>query len=1136
MTMTVTKPDLEQIVAFASSLFEHLSNGSFSADADRMSEQQAVDRRMTHWCQVVAQGNWEIFHKRLAWDGLDVDRVRSVLGTVRLNEDSPLPNWAETLNEVIQTAREFNWHLDTIDSDTQSIEVEEAENLLPFEDLLLPAILVARQKLFNNLGCCASLSLDPFPLELLSIDAYVTLENSLLMQLVSLCVKTLESEFSRFRPLGYKLFNLLAEEQTATKNKEHYNAFVVNLLQDGLLAFFQKYPVLGRLVATAIDLWVEATSEFLQRLKADQAEIEQLFLAKPLSKETDRDGISSPLFSACSDSQLGRVIAIKSNLSDPHNRGRSVILIEFESELKLVYKPKNLGLEVAYNQFLDWCNQHGVPLPFKVLKVCDRQTYGWVEYVKHQPLEDDLAAQRFYQRSGALLCILYLLQGTDCHHENLIACGEHLVLVDMETLMHHEASEFTGSSEATAALDSAHQKLFDSVLRSGLLPRWEFTQDNRMVYDVSGLGSVGSEESTAIVQRWKFVNTDDMHLGYEKIATPGKANEAILNGVILSPNNHIDVLVQGFEQMYHFLIEQRQALLSADGPLTKMKAQQVRFVFRNTSLYGIVLQNSLAPQFLQNGVDRSIELDILSRAFLLSSDKPKEWSVLRSELRAMEQLDIPYFGSKSHGDDVTDGLEQPIKGYFKEPSYSQVLRRLQALDETDLGQQVTIIQSAFHAKIASSPSTNQVKAANTCLATGADFSGIRILTAEQLFDSAQAIAQSIQGQAIRGADSSVHWIGLGYMPNPERFQFQILDDGLYGGNCGIALFLAALDHVSGDNKFRDLALGAMQSLRKFLQTADVNNAQRFARAIGIGGATGLGSIVYCLVKISQFLKEPALLDDAGLAANLISSEVMAADRKFDIIEGAAGAILGLLALYSATGERAILEKSILCGNHLLAHRISVDDSPRAWKNLEKKPLTGFSHGAAGIAYALLRLYSATQDCAYQEAAVEGIAYERSVFNTSTANWPDFRSIAGQPNEPGFMVTWCHGAAGIGLARSGSLEILDTEEIRQDLEVALQTTQKHGLHGVDHLCCGNFGRIEVLLAAAKTLGREELFKVALHQASELVAKAEETGGYELFGNLPNSVFSPSFFLGTAGIGYELLRLAYPEKLPSVLLMA
>jgi type 2 lantibiotic biosynthesis protein LanM len=946
---------------------------------------------------------------------------------------------------------------------------------------------------------------------------------------VNLCVKTLESEFSRFRPRGQSLFNLLVKESAETQSKSYYNAFVEKLLHDGLLTFFQKYPVLGRLVATAIDLWLEGTVEFLQRLKADQAEIQQLFLTKALSKGKDREEIPS---SWSPNSQLGKVIAIHPNLSDLHNRGRYVIVVEFESGLKLVYKPKNLGLEVAYNEFLDWYNQSSASLPFKVLKVCDRQTYGWVEYVEQLPIENSQAAQRFYHRAGMLLCILYFLQGTDCHYENLIACGEHLVLVDMETLMHHEVSESADSSDETAASTAATQHLLDSVLRTGLLPGWEFPKDKRKAYDISGLGSVSSEKSTASVRRWKFVNTDDMHLESEEIILPSNANEAILNGVALSPNDYVDELVEGFEQMYRFLMEQRQKLLLPEGPLTKLQGQQVRFVFRNTRVYGVILQGSLAPQFLRNGVNRSIELDILSRAFLMCSDKPKAWPILRSELRAMEQLDIPYFGAESNSDDLTIGLEQPIEGYFEESSYTQALKRLQALNETDLAQQIAIIQSAFYAKMAQKATIDQAEAANKFFV-----SDIKPLPPEQLLDSAQAIAQSIQERAIKGDDGSTHWIGLGFVHEARRFQLQILNDSLYDGNCGIALFLAALDRVQGDGQFRGLSLGAIQSLRKFLQTANKDDAQRFARETGIGGASGLGSLVYCLVKISQFLKEPALIEDARRAANLVTPEVIAADRQFDIIAGAAGAILGLLALHTETGESAVLEKAIACGQHLLAHRVSVDSSPRAWRTLGEKPLTGFSHGAAGIADALLRLYSVTHDCAYKEAAIEGIAYEHSIFKISATDLPDFRSVARQLDGYDRRATsWCNGASGISLARLSSLEILDTEKIRQELEVALQITQTSDFDGVDHLCCGNFGRFEVLLVAAKTLGRDESFRIAHHQATLRVARAEQTGGYKLFDNLPNSVFSPNFFLGTAGIGYGLLRLAFPEKLPSVLLLA
>jgi lantibiotic modifying enzyme len=221
---------------------------------------------------------------------------------------------------------------------------------------------------------------------------------------------------------------------------------------------------------------------------------------------------------------------------------------------------------------------------------------------------------------------------------------------------------------------------------------------------------------------------------------------------------------------------------------------------------------------------------------------------------------------------------------------------------------------------------------------------------------------------------------------------------------------------------------------------------------------------------------------------------------------------------------------------LLEHRISSDNAPRAWKTIYEKPLTGFAHGAAGIAYALLRLYAVTGDSAYKEAAQEAIDYERMHFNPEAANWRDlrYRGKEHHPNALEFQVRWCHGAAGIGLGRLGGLSILDTAQIRQDIEAALHTTENHSWVDIDHLCCGRFGRIETLLVGATKLERPELLESARQKAAVLAQTAARAGGYRLFPNLPPQVFMPTFFVGTAGIGYQLLRLAHPQLLPSVLL--
>ena len=1098
--------NLAHIISQATSLSERLSKAS-----NFISKQQANEQLLEHWCEVIAQGNWEKFHKRLQWDGFDIDQVRALLSSVPLAESEPLPTWAETLREIMQISAKWNFQEAT--SENWQFLIND-EKPLPFAHVLLPAVLVGRQKLLTCLGSL-SLSPDCLPLKLISEKAYQQLEQSLLHRLVNLSAKTLQFEFNHFRPNSYNLLslmlgklNLLAEAKPNNYSSKYYIDFVDQLLHDGLVSFFKKYAVLGRLIATTIDFWVEATAEFIQRLQADKAKIESILDFKEI--------------------ELGKVTAISGSISDFHNRGRSVLILSFLSGKKLVYKPKNLGLEVIYNQLLNWCNQQSAPLAFKVLRLLDRYTYGWVlDYVEQQPCEDEAAAQRFYQRAGMLLCLLYVLGSNDCHYENLIASGEHPVLVDAETLLHPQAHPLEGSVQSIEEITEIEKNFQDSVLRTGLLPRWDFSPDKRVAYDVSALGSVNQQQAPWRVPRWKAVNTDDMHLAYEQIKLPVHTNVPMLHGVALSPNDYLEEIVAGFRQMYHFLSDRHAALLANNHFLTSLSTQPIRYIFRPTNFYHLLLEKTLAPEFLRSGVERSIELDIVCQTCLTSGQKPQAWAILRSELQALEQLDIPYFGTYCSSDALTIGLKQPIEKYFKQPSYNQFLNRLKKLNETDLATQMGIIRGSFYARVVQTPVAEEASKPVSLKTT--DLAKTVPLTSSQLLQKAEAIAQEIATRCLRDTAGNVNWIGFSYVPNAERFQFQPLGFSLYDGSCGVALFLAAIAHVTGSTFWGDLAVDALQSLRTVLQSSNDLFAQKFAHRIGIGGGTGIGSIIYSLVKISQLLSNTALLEDAQLAAKLITPELIAADKQLDVIGGAVGAILGLLSLYQQTGKARVLDQAIQCGQHLLTHRDSDLEYPKAWKTIAQKPLTGFSHGAAGIAYALLRLYAVTKDQAYLQAAEEGIAYERSVFSTAAANWPDLRE-----HQPKFMVTWCHGAPGIALARLGSLSIYQTNEIYQDIEVALQTTQKYGLQGIDHLCCGNFGRIEVLLVAAQKLGRPQLLETAQKKAAWVVAQADKISAYQLFNNLQNSLYNPGLFQGTAGIGYQLLRLAYPKVLPVVLL--
>jgi type 2 lantibiotic biosynthesis protein LanM len=1084
--MEVSQQDLIAIVEQASTLTERLDKRFIPDEANVNS--QLISSRWQAWCQGAAKGNLEKFAKRLVWDGVDSSAVGTLLGEVRLAEPKNLPVWTETLREVLNTDWETAY--------ASACRCLDTEKPIPFEELYLPFVHVARQKLIVQIGSSW---------QQLSEAVQICLERQLLVQLASLCAQSLHLEFSLFKALKQSTFTLLQGGQQDLGSNQQYQIFINDQKTSKLLSFFQKYSVLARLVATAMNFWIEEKAEFIQRLASDRLTLQQTF-----------------------QQDTGQVVAVQLNLSDFHNKGRSVIGLTFASGLKLIYKPRGLSLEAAYFQLLSWCNQQDVLLPFKILKVIDCTTYGWMEYVEHLPCADEAAAQRYYQRAGMLLCLVHVLQGNDCHNENLIANGEHPVLVDLETLLQPEAREIDPKTEELGAQYLANQQFFDSVLRTGLLPNWKLGPAGKVI-DASGLGGVG-KEILVRKQKWKNINTDNMAVEYESDILPVQANTVLLNGVILSANDYVDDIVDGFRQMYQFLTQRREALLATDSPIAALAHQKVRFLFRNSQIYGDVLDKALQPNFLQHSVDRSIKLDVLSRALLVTDRKPLAWPILAVELQALEQMDIPYFVADSSSDALKVNSDLVIEGYFKEPAYNRMISRLQRLSDADLTQQIAIIRASLYSRVA--VSTTNITPTD-CASAALDLDATAPLTQAQLVQEAVEIAKELQQRAIPAADR-VTWIGMVCLPEAEQMQLQPLGYDLYNGVCGVALFLAALAKITGDKEFRDLALSALQDLKKDLQDTDPNSPRKITKRMGIGAGSGLGSIVYTLVRVSQFLDEPELLDIASLAASLITPEKIESDSKFDLIAGAAGAILGLLSLYQASSDPAILEQAQALGYHLLMNRTKSDSGFRAWATLEGKLATGFSHGATGIAYALLRLYKTTQETVFLEAAEEAIAFGRSVFSPSAGNWPVVEAPALGKEKPSFMVSWCHGAPGIGLGRLGSLAILDDAEIQQEIAAAINTTQQLGLQNLDQLCCGNFGRLELLLLGACKLERSELCETVQKQAAWLVARAKQVGAFYVFPELPKDVYNPGFFRGTSGIGYELLRLAYPESLPSVLL--
>src|SRR5581483_7169260 len=196
--------------------------------------------------------------------------------------------------------------------------------------------------------------------------------------------------------------------------EERFRSFVQQLCEpSAMLALLEDYPVLARQLITTTEYWLAYTLEILEHLSVDWKEICETLVV---------------------GDDPGLLTEITFGAGDTHCQGRSVVQLRFSSGFRLVYKPKSLATEVHFQTLLSWLNERGKHPAFRLTKVIDKGDYGWSEFVQASGCTSEEELERFYQRQGGYLALLYALMATDLHFENLIASGEHPVLIDLETL------------------------------------------------------------------------------------------------------------------------------------------------------------------------------------------------------------------------------------------------------------------------------------------------------------------------------------------------------------------------------------------------------------------------------------------------------------------------------------------------------------------------------------------------------------------------------------------------------------------------------------------------------------------------------------------------------------------------------
>jgi type 2 lantibiotic biosynthesis protein LanM len=1040
-------------------------------------DKQATDHAvkcLQDWQSQPPFTNQTLFRQRLAVDGLTESKLLHLLGqsadALRDGCKTP-PAW---LDEVESTFTQ------PADDDTISLPTAlQAYKPSGFLKAIDPLMVQGRKRVRVGIDTMrqryANVHFDPSTVE-------EVLWASLPGRLLRMMKRTMVLELNVARLQGR-----LAGDTTEAR----FQSFIEQLGdRPTALALLQEYPVLARQLITSIDQWVLRSLEFLQRLSADWERIRTTF---------------SP------ERELGLLAQLEGGMGDRHRGGQSVMLARFSSGCQIVYKPRSMACDIHFQNFLDWLNQRGVQPALRTLNILDRGAYGWVEFVAAQPCTSVAEVQRFYERQGSYLAILYTLQATDFHFENLIAAGEHPMLLDLEALFH---PVLYGSAESQANDIAAHS-VRDSVLRIGLLPERAWANEESEGVDISGLGAANGQLTPFKVSTWEAEGTDAMRFTRKRVEMIVGRHRPCFNGADVDVMDYTHAIADGFTRTYQLLLMHRDELLSEQGPLADFAEDEVRVIPRATRTYGILLEESFHPDMLRNGLDRDRLFD---RLWLQVEHVPAYARIIRAECEDLLNGDIPVFTTRPDSRDLWSGTGERMTDFFDESGMALVRRRVAQLNHQDLEKQLWFI----HASMATM-SRGMQQAPRSSVHPAEPQS---VADREQLLAAAQAIGDRLEALALHGEDD-VSWIGLVLARNDYWALAPLMLD-LYNGLPGVALFLAYLGMMSQEERYTRLAQMVLTTIRRQIK-------EMLSTRISIGAFEGWGGIIYMLTHLGTLWQQRELLQEAEEIVQQLP-DFIEQDETYDIIGGAAGCIGSCLALYRCAPSEQTKRVAIQCGERLLA---GAQPMPQGIGWLPpfpvKGPLTGFAHGAAGIAWSLLELSGLTGEERFRTAALEAMAYERSLFVSEAGNWPDLRDLkipgrTQQDGESTFMVAWCHGAAGIGLGRLQSLRYLPDTVTRAEIDIALKTTLAQGFGGNHSLCHGDLGNLEVLLQARAMLA-EPQWNTPIDRLSTLILNSMHRDGW--LTGVPLGVESPGFMTGLSGIGYGLLRLAEPVHTPSIL---
>lgn len=769
---------------------------------------------------------------------------------------------------------------------------------------------------------------------------------------------------------------------------------------------------------------------------------------------------------------------------DIHRGGFCVSKIEFDNGSILYYKPHSLDKDIKYQQLYKYlCEKAGISC--REVKCLSRPTYGWEENIENKSCNTKEEIERYYFRLGIHLFLGYALGATDLHGENIVAHGEHPVIIDMETYPGY-ITKNSGSSTEEKAEIKIREKIMTSVLNTGILPvlTWG-TGNNRVLMSAVNMhGKIRTPFKMPVVKDDK---TSNIHIEYEQVEFEIKECIVRLNGEVVNSEEYTGEIIRGFRMAYTEIL-QNQKLRNM---LKTFFHEKSRVILRHTQQYYMYLFASFHPDYMKDRKQREELLQVLHK----KGETQLQKELRDYEIQSLLELDIPYFEIDGNSRSIFDGNGKEYQGYLPCTPYESWIEHMKQLSCQDMEQQCDYIRLSMgllnHGYIGEK--NTRWADENTCI---------------------HQIAEWICRTAvIDGAD--IGWAGLHFWDN-GYWSLKPCGMYLYDGIAGIVLFLAKyLDRYQDSSCRQDVEKIYKLAIEKLEKYTDLRCEQNeVPEPLATGLYDGESSIVYVYLILYEITGQEKWIKNAQKHFEIVA-KLLPKDENMDYLSGNAGAIVAAMKLYQLTGEIEYCTAAIETEKDLWkkGQRMEVG---YGWKlkNL-KYPLSGLSHGNSGFLMAYVELYKMTYDQEYLKKIKLLLSYEDILYSEDLKNWIDLRDPDGRKT----MCGWCHGAPGILLSRMSIMDILpDDKQIKKDILRAVSTLFHNEREKKICLCHGMTGNLLIMKKYLEKNPDDDLRQKYERQFSNLKEQLQDMRSL-----MVTETLNPAFMNGITGVGMALMLL-------------